>query len=128
MTPNLAEKLGILRIPISLPEQQLRELIKAILRKNHPDVTGGAFNNKEQELQYKNAVDALELLNAPTEEGGSGRDLQVIPEGQNAIAQTASSLAKIVEEQKQQIIALQKTQDMESSEAKASSAISQNIR
>lgn len=128
MTPNLAEKLGALGIPIALSAPQVRERLKTVLKENHPDTTGGTFRTDEQGGRYQTARDALDLLDTIDSPSVSGREIQVFAENQTALAQTQSSLAKIIDEQRRQISALEQRQNVEASESKANSAITRSIQ
>lgn len=117
MASDLEEKLEALGVPTSIPDEDQRRRLKAILRENHPDRTGGHFKSEKQERLYQMANDALEIIDLSS---ASKNQLQVVAEGHSA-------LLKLMHEERQLLNAREQRETAGLAEARANSAIVNSV-
>jgi hypothetical protein len=126
MTPELARKLKELDLSPAQSTTRLRYQLKAILKKEHPDGTGGQFLTTSQETRYLAANEVLGLLDA-LPKPGSGKALQLLAEAQGTLAQAQSSILTIIEEERRDAADARQQQAVDSAQLKASDAIDRSI-
>jgi len=128
MNLDLAEKLKVLGLPSALSKARLRTLIKQILKECHPDASGGIFQDEEQEIKYRTAVETLEIINAPAKSSSSGTELLLFAEDQNALVQNHISLMRAIDEKQRHIQILEAKLTTQDAESKATSEIARGVK
>jgi hypothetical protein len=117
MAPDLEDKLKALGIPTTLSDPDKRQRLRQILKKNHPDTTGGDFEDPEQKRLYQMANDAIEIIDASS---APKTELQLVSESHAA-------LLKFVQEERQVTKAREQSNVLESAQARANSAIARSV-
>ncbi len=124
MTQTLEQKLEALGLSSAAPKELIRQQLKAVRNRTHPDTTGGNFQNKKQELDHLTAAEALDLM----DQSPGGNDLQVLAVNQHALAEMQASLVKIFDEQRQLAKTDQEAKAGETIQARAEAAIARKLQ